>query len=460
VKDKELKLISQNLENLISSKRITEIAKETDFIQRASSKITEENFFNLNIFSQENVCQNSLEDLSTFLSRTENIEITAQSLNERYNKKAVNFLKQVFQEMMLNSTTNSFTINSKLTNQFNRIRLTDSSNIELPENCKNTYKGFGGSAKESAARLQLTYDIKSGGIVLNDISDVTNSDTKYLSVLEKEIERNDLEIKDLGYFSINHFQTIEESNAYYLSRLKSNVTVYILNPKPKKFATGKIKKNTEYIKIDLVEKCKELNPNEIIELEVFIGEKKLKTRLILCKLPEEAVLKKLEHQKKTAHKKQTKISEKTKNLSTVNMYITNIPGDMIPKEAIFSIYSLRWQIELFFKSLKSTLEIDKVKKVKLERIQCHLYGTLIKMILISQIMFNFREQIYKENSTEISEYKSFKIIYTYFKEVKNALFDKSLSLLNILKKIKHAIIKNGMKSKKKNQKTTIEIFNQ
>jgi len=142
------------------------------------------------------------------------------------------------------------------------------------------------------------------------------------------------------------------------------------------------------------------------------------------------------------------------------MYITNIPGDMIPKEAIFSIYSLRWQIELFFKSLKSTLEIDKVKKVKLERIQCHLYGTLIKMILISQIMFNFREQIYKENSTEISEYKSFKIISSFLEELKSAILDKSLSLINILKKIKNSILRNGIKSKKKYKKTVMEIFNQ
>ena len=100
---------------------------------------------------------------------------------------------------------------------------------------------------------------------------------------------------------------------------------------------------------------------------------------------------------------------KSKDLSIVNFYITNVSAEIIPKEIVFLTYSLRWQIEIIFKILKSTLEIDKIKDVKLERVQCHLYSTLIKMLLSSQIVFSLREEIYTKKSKEISEIKAFKI---------------------------------------------------
>jgi len=454
----QINSLLKKVQKLISKERINEIAIETKFIQRTSSKITAESFFELNVFDKRNVCTESLEELSAFLYQSKNIDITSQSLDGRFNSKAVDFFKQIFQEIVFIATKNNFPINTKFTDNFNSIKITDSSNIELPNNCKNEYKGFGGSANESAARLQLTYDIKSGGIVLVDVSDITKSDAGFLSTLERSLEKNDLEIKDLGYFSIKNFEVIEESSAYYLSRLKTNTSVYTLNPNPEKFKTGKIRKSTEYIKLDLVEESQSLKLNEIKELDVFIGRNKVKTRLIIYRLPEESVEKKLVNQKKTAHKKQIKISDRSKNLSIANIYITNVPSDIIPKEHLYLIYSLRWQIEIIFKILKSTLEIDKVKKVKLERIQCHIYSSLIKMFLNSLIVFGLREIIYDSKSKEISELKAFKIVNNFFEELKNALFYFSQNLKGVLTKIATSILKNGIKSKHNKKKTVFEIL--
>ena len=57
---------------------------------------------------------------------------------------------------------------------------------------------------------------------------------------------------------------------------------------------------------------------------------------------------------------------------------------MYPKEQIYPIYSLRWQIELEFKNWKSILEIDESgRKLKKERIEAHFYGKLINIGLAS-----------------------------------------------------------------------------
>jgi len=134
-------------------------------------------------------------------------------------------------------------------------------------------------------------------------------------------------------------------------------------------------------------------------------------------------------------------------------------NDAWPKEIVFLTYSLRWQIEIIFKILKSTLEIDKIKDVKLERVQCHLYGTLIKMLLSSQIVFSLREEIYTKKSKEISEIKAFKIVNVFFEELKNAVFHSTSKLKIVLKRITEAILNNGIKSKHKKKKTVLAIFN-
>ena len=67
--------------------------------------------------------------------------------------------------------------------------------------------------------------------------------------------------------------------------------------------------------------------------------------------------------------------------SHYNIFITNVPEDMMPLSEVSKFYYLRWQIELIFKTWKSIASIDKVKKVKRERFECQLYAKLIWILL-------------------------------------------------------------------------------
>ena len=77
---------------------------------------------------------------------------------------------------------------------------------------------------------------------------------------------------------------------------------------------------------------------------------------------------------------------------------------------VHELYSLRWQIEIVFKTWKSLFDIDYCRTVKQERIECHLYGKLIAIFLCSSTMFKMRQLLLQKKQKELSEYKAIGII--------------------------------------------------
>ena len=58
------------------------------------------------------------------------------------------------------------------------------------------------------------------------------------------------------------------------------------------------------------------------------------------------------------------MKDKSKRLMSMNVYITNTSLEEVPTNYVHSLYSLRWQIEILFKTRKSFFEIDECKNIK------------------------------------------------------------------------------------------------
>jgi hypothetical protein len=78
-------------------------------------------------------------------------------------------------------------------------------------------------------------------------------------------------------------------------------------------------------------------------------------------------------------------------------------------------------MEIVFKTWKSFFQIDRCKDVKRERLECRLYGQLIAILICSSTLFRMRELLLKEKQVELSEYKTFYLIRTYFPLFRQAL---------------------------------------
>ncbi|GAA0413605.1 hypothetical protein GCM10008934_00530 [Virgibacillus salarius] len=253
---------------------------------------------------------------------------------------------------------------------------------------------------------------------------------------------------------------MDEKGASYISRLKLNTRVYLKNPNPEYFKNGTLKKQTEYIQLDMEEIMHQLKQGQTHEIsDVYIGKnQKLPTRVIIHRLTEEQTRTRLENHAVKEKKKGIVMKERSKRLSAINVYITNASPEVVPTEHIHDLYSLRWQIEILFKSWKSFFEIDHCKEIKKERLECHLYGQLIAILLCSSTMFQMRQLLLTKKKQELSEYKAIYIIKDYFVLLFQSIQKGTQELSKVLFRLFAILQKNGRKSHRYEKKTVFDIL--
>ncbi|MGS5012958.1 IS4 family transposase [Bacillus cereus] len=455
----ELQLYSKELQRYMSSHALNELAREIGFVQR-KSKYRAQDLVALCVWLSENIAHTSLTQLCSRLEANTGISMSSEGLNQRFNSQAVQFLQQLLAHLLHQQFCSSSKIPTLYTNYFRRIRVLDSTHFQIPDKFTSTYQGSGGSGQNAGVKIQLEYDLLSGQFLHVHVGSGKHNDKTYGSTCLASLQPKDVCIRDLGYFDLKDLHTISECGAYFISRLKLNTRIYQKNKEPEYFQNGTIKKHSEYIQLDMEQFIDQLQSGETYEIpKIYIGMyQKLPARLILYKLTETQMKRRQKDLALKEHKKQIIYKERSKRLSAINIYITNIPLEYLPKEQVYDFYSLRWQIELIFKTWKSFFRIHQCNSVKLERLECHLYGQLISILLCSSTMFQMRQLLLIKKKRELSEYKAIYIIKDYFLLLYQALQKDTQELTKILFRLFNLLQKNGRKSHRYEKKTVFDIL--
>ncbi len=367
--------IEEKITKLFNKENLEDLARETGFIQRESSKIKGQDFIKL-------LTTESIEDKAISLGGLCDIlvqinpeaKITPQALCERINKKeSVEYMKKVFElSMRENLESIAKKIHIPAMGSFNRVLIEDSTKVELNEKLADHFKGSGGSASKSALKIDLVYELKT-----NRIADITfgsgNTPDQNEIRLINNLDKNDLFIRDLGYFKIESLFKANDNGVFFLSRLLKGVNIKIAKDICK--GTG-----------ELVDYMSKRYPDQgVIDLEAELGEQKLPCRLIGYKLPEEVINERRRKAKKEAQKKGRTLSEDYLKWLEFSFFITNVPKKIWDAKIIGTIYRIRWNIELIFKYWKSFLHINILKGSHKERIENMVYGRLIMVVIIMMI---------------------------------------------------------------------------
>ncbi len=320
----------------------------------------------------------------------------------------------------------------------------DSTEFKLPDSFTTDFPGYSSNSTPACAAIQLEYDVLSRQILCLSIGSARESDKTVADQRMHHIEKGDLILRDLGYYSTDSYIKIEEQNAFYISRLKAQVGIY------QKKAEG-------YSVLDwssILEKIKTSKKDHFDEW-VFIGKKqKHPVRLMAWELPEN------EQQKRLKKKKEIKgfIGKEDIIWSKLNVLITNIDATVIEADQAYKLYKIRWQIELMFKIWKSILNMDATRKMKTSRLKCYLYSKFIWVLLCWDITGVAELVKWKETGNLLSFYKCMAILKTKATELKIILFRRWNRLHKWLIDIIRILREYGQKESKKNRSKLSDLI--
>jgi hypothetical protein len=377
---------------------LDQLAREAGFVQR-KSKLNGSLFLDLIVFNSENLKSQSLNDLSVLLKNEHGIDITKQSLHDRFNESAVVFLKDALENLLRKQLdVEAYLLDLE---GINRILIKDSVCFQVDESLLEDYPGSGGSGSKASVRIQFEYDVLCGKINDLSLNAFNDQDAKDSIATVDLLKAGDLIIRDLAYVGLKALKEIIKKTAFFLCRLSPNVKVYEL-------------KDEHYVEIEFkqVRGYMEKMGLTMMEKDVYLGKKeKLKARLVIHRLPSEEVEKRIRKAKRNNKKKgRNALTKEYIARAHLNLFITNVSAEIVPTRNVWNLYRLRWQIELTFKIWKSICNIAKVKKVKKNRLECYIYSKLIFIVLGWKIIWSTAKHLFSQERKALSFYKSFKTL--------------------------------------------------
>lgn len=432
---------AEQISNFFNEATLDFMAKASGFLIK-KSKLSPLYFLSTLVLSYFSSGDISLVLMATNLSDWFGISASAQAISERLQKTStVNFFKNCL-ALSLEKKLQPLDLDTKYKQflpMFRGIKIGDSTSIELSESLSKPFKGSGGGASKSALKLNFVYDIFNNLTTLIDIKRGNRSDRKLVNGAVRYLKKGELLIRDLGYFSLDIFKKIAEKKAFFISRLLKIVIVRL---------------NSNEDPINIVEFLKKATRNgkNIVNEEVFVGHQKFPVRLIAFKTPKWVVKQRVK-KFKASHKKEP--DEEYVIWSGYSIFITNVANKMCSAELIVELYSIRWQIELLFKSFKSTLKLDVIRGTSRNSVLCIVYAKLIG-IVIAERAISFAAAICAENDRELSIDKMIKWLKVNNKFVR-AILNKEIDqlLLKIALHQQKSICKD---KRKKNLSTQEKVF--
>ena len=374
---------------MFNQKKLKALAFSTGFMVRERN-FSASQFIRFLFRQHRHLIDHSLESLCLELDEQE-VQMTKSSLNKRLNWKTVTFLQALTTELFaLHVAKNLPTIHPYT---FSMIRILDSSIITLPD----SYQPYFNGLHHSTVKIHIEIDFLTQQLLHYQLGNGRDADNPAGWERLEKIHENELILQDLGYFQYDLFEAIDQKGAFYITKAKKDVPIYVEVDNPPVHPNGVKIEAYRYTRLDLDVEVKQMARGTYKEWPfAYAGRhKKLPVRCIIYRQTEEQEKETIARERRRRQTKQGQVHKKPLDeVLGMTIYLTNV-GEDVRVEEIHEFYRLRWQIELLFKTWKSDLNVASVKPVKIERWLCHLYVQLI-ILFISQKVSGYIKQTLRE----------------------------------------------------------------
>lgn len=187
------------------------------------------------------------------------------------------------------------------------------------------------------------------------------------------VAAGDLYVADRGYARAPDLEHLLACNADFLVRCGAR-SLRFLSPQGEALNLAA-----------LLSACR---PGQTLDREVLVAvgrDRSFGARLLARPLPEEQAAEARRKQRLGARREGYTPSHQAQVVAGYAVLLTSITSDQASAENLFTLYRLRWQVELLFKRLKSILAIKALADRHREAARTWLYSVLIAALLMEKI---------------------------------------------------------------------------
>jgi len=373
----------EKLTEFFSTEHIAASARRTKFVQR-TSKITGKLFLALVTFGRWSTAKTTVAQLAAKAAQLDvPVDITPAALQQRMTDRAVAFLQDLLQTAFAKLHAVGTVCEDGLFAAFGRVHIADSTGFGLPASLAAEFPGAGGSGSKAGAKIQLVWDYKSQTFEHFALIPWNVPDNKYIETVVELAQPHALFVFDLGYFKLGAFAKIVAAQAYFLRRLNHQITL-------QEMSSGRTRR------LDLPQYLRH-DARAVLEKMVLLGTRDcVIARLIAIRMPEAIVNERRRQAHAVAKKRGYTPSQQHLTLMAWNLFITNVPATVWPPQTVGVVYSLRWQVELVFKTWKSGMHLASVTTTTKYSTLCYLYGRMLLILLTSALGAPLRVSLWQQ----------------------------------------------------------------
>jgi len=371
--------------------------------------------------------------------------ITRVALHYRFTAQATAYMFKCLCFALQQKFSGLGQIDTELLRHFGRVLIVDSSSWDVNEKLASLLPGSGGGASAANCKLQAAYDYKHGELKFLDVTPGIHPDNRYTDNLPALLNKGDLLLADLGYFKLGMLSAIVARGAFFLTR-------FIVNTAVSDPATQQ--------RIELHKHLRKMEGNAG-QMDVIIGGDKMPKvtcRLIALRVSERVANERRRRLNKEARKKGRTVSQYHLTMCDWTLLTTNIPQRWLPMAMARVLYTVRWQIELLFKQLKSILRVHQSDTGKEDRLRCELYGKFIAAIIIHRLHAVETNRLWSTQRKEVSMEKLYKRIQERAFTLMRMLLAGVRKALAHLRSVLARVIPACLKERQPSRLTTLECL--
>lgn len=292
--------------------------------------------------------------------------ISKQAVVKRLGQPALCFLQEVLAVLVARTAKLRQMLSPQALAPFGRVLLQDSTTCRLHPSLAPFFPGSANQHDVAQAQLkiQLLYEVVHERFVQFWVTPFRVNDQQAASLPLELLQRGDLLIRDLGYFTMATLQGCRQRGAFFLSRLRLDMTLWEAD---------------SHVPLDLLARLKREGR---LDLDVRLGAQTQEVvRLVAVPLSEAAAN---ERRRKARANRDRRLNPSAKRLALLgwNILVTNVSREVWTAETVCRVYGLRWRIETVFKSWKSHLYLEALPRASATQVQVLLYARLLVITLL------------------------------------------------------------------------------